>query len=194
MDQLLSNMFVLGAPVLEKMLRPAIVYAFLVIGLRLAGKRELAQLNPFDLVVLLTLSNTVQNAIIGNDTSVTGGIVGAATLLVINYFVVRLLYGHQKIEKIVEGDEDVLIENGQIHTDHLKNEVITLAELEMAAHKQGFESLAEIQRAVLEPGGAISFIGQEPRDEAIRYQEIVTRLDQIARDLVALRAAQEKAA
>lgn len=93
MDQLLSNMFVLGAPVLEKMLRPAIVYAFLVIGLRLAGKRELAQLNPFDLVVLLTLSNTVQNAIIGNDTSVTGGIVGAATLLVINYFVVRLLYG-----------------------------------------------------------------------------------------------------
>ena len=194
MDQLLSNMFVLGVPVLEKMLRPAIVYAFLVIGLRLAGKRELAQLNPFDLVVLLTLSNTVQNAIIGNDTSVTGGIVGAATLLVINYFVVRLLYGHQKIEKIVEGDEDVLIENGQIHTDHLKNEVITLAELEMAAHKQGFESLAEIQRAVLEPGGAISFIGQEPRDEAIRYQEIVTRLDQIARDLVALRAAQEKAA
>ena len=194
MDQLLSNMFVLGVPVLEKMLRPAIVYAFLVIGLRLAGKRELAQLNPFDLVVLLTLSNTVQNAIIGNDTSVTGGIVGAATLLVINYFVVRLLYGHQKIEKIVEGDEDVLIENGQINTDHLKNEVITLAELEMAAHKQGFESLAEIQRAVLEPGGAISFIGQEPRDEAIRYQEIVTRLDQIARDLVALRAVQEKAA
>jgi len=194
MDQLLSNMFVLGVPVLEKMLRPAIVYAFLVIGLRLAGKRELAQLNPFDLVVLLTLSNTVQNAIIGNDTSVTGGIVGAATLLVINYFVVRLLYGHQKIEKIVEGDEDVLIENGQINTDHLKNEVITLAELEMAAHKQGFESLAEIRRAVLEPGGAISFIGQEPRDEAIRYQEIVTRLDQIARDLVALRAAQEKAA
>ena len=194
MDQLLSNMFVLGVPVLEKMLRPAIVYAFLVIGLRLAGKRELAQLNPFDLVVLLTLSNTVQNAIIGNDTSVTGGIIGAATLLVINYFVVRLLYGHQKVEKIVEGDEDVLIENGQINTDRLKNEVITLAELEIAAHKQGFESLAEIQRAVLEPGGTISFIGQEPRAEAIRYQEIVTRLDQIARDLVALRTSQQKAA
>ena len=194
MDQLLSNMFVLGVPVLEKMLRPVIVYVFLVFGLRLAGKRELAQLNPFDLVVLLTLSNTVQNAIIGNDTSVTGGIIGAATLLVINYFVVRLLYGHQKIEKIVEGDEDVLIENGQINTGHLKQEIITLAELEMAAHKQGFESLAQIQRAVLESGGTISFIGQEPRAEAIHYQEIVTRLDQISRDLVALRAAQEKAA
>jgi len=191
MDQLLSNMFVLGVPVLEKMLRPVIVYAFLVFGLRLAGKRELAQLNPFDLVVLLTLSNTVQNAIIGNDTSVTGGIIGAATLLVINYFVVRLLYGHQKIEKIVEGDEDVLIENGQINTEHLKQEIITLAELEMAAHKQGFESLAQIQRAVLESGGTISFIGKEPRAEAIHYQEIVTRLDQITQGLAALRAAQE---
>jgi len=192
MDQLLSNMFVLGVPVLEKMLRPVIVYAFLVFGLRLAGKRELAQLNPFDLVVLLTLSNTVQNAIIGNDNSVTGGIIGAATLLVINYFVVRLLYGHQKIEKIVEGDEDVLIENGQINTEHLKQEIITLAELEMAAHKQGFESLAQIQRAVLESGGTISFIGKEPRAEAIHYQEIVTRLDQITQGLGALRAAQER--
>ena len=192
MDQLLSNMFVLGVPVLEKMLRPVIVYAFLVFGLRLAGKRELAQLNPFDLVVLLTLSNTVQNAIIGNDTSVTGGIIGAATLLVINYFVVRLLYGHQKIEKIVEGDEDVLIENGQINTEHLKQEIITLAELEMAAHKQGFESLAQIQRAVLESGGTISFIGKEPRAEVIHYQEIVTRLDQITQGLAALRAAQER--
>ena len=192
MDQLLSHMFVLGVPVLEKMLRPVIVYVFLVVGLRLAGKRELAQLNPFDLVVLLTLSNTVQNAIIGNDSSVTGGIIGAATLLVINYFVVRLLYGHQTIEKIVEGDEDVLIENGQINTEHLKNEAITLAELEMAAHKQGFESLAHVQRAVLESGGAISFIGKEPRAEAIRYQEIITRLDQITQGLAALRAAQER--
>ncbi len=192
MDQLLSHMFVLGVPVLEKMLRPVIVYAFLVFGLRLAGKRELAQLNPFDLVVLLTLSNTVQNAIIGNDNSVTGGIIGAATLLVINYIVVRLLYEHQKIEKIVEGDEDVLIENGQINTEHLKQEVITLAELEMAAHKQGFESLDQIQRAVLESGGAISFIGKEPRAEAIHYQEIVTRLDQITQGLAALRAAQER--
>jgi uncharacterized membrane protein YcaP (DUF421 family) len=194
MDTLLNNMFVLGVPVLEKMLRPAIVYAFLVIGLRLAGKRELAQLNPFDLVVLLTLSNTVQNAIIGADNSVTGGILGAATLLVINYFVVRLLYGHQEVGKIVEGDEDVLIEDGQVKVDHLKGELITLAELEMAAHKQGFKSLSEIERAMLEPGGTISFIGKEPRAEAIRYQDIITRLDQITQELVALRAAQTKAA
>ncbi|HEY6327762.1 MAG TPA: DUF421 domain-containing protein, partial [Blastocatellia bacterium] len=76
-----ADMFHLGLPLIEKILRPIIVYAFLIIGLRLAGKRELAQLNPFDLVVLLTLSNTVQNAIIGDDNSVSGGLIGAATLL-----------------------------------------------------------------------------------------------------------------
>ena len=190
MDKILSDMFYLGLPVLEKMLRPAIVYGFLVIGLRLAGKRELAQLNPFDLVVLLTLSNTVQNAIIGDDTSVTGGLIGAATLLAINYFVVRLLYGHPKIEKVVEGDEDVLIENGRMRTDRLGKELITLAELEIAAHRQGFASLAEVERAVLEPGGGVSFVGKEPKKETIAYQQIIQRLDQIARELAALRGAQ----
>ena len=83
--KLWGDMFHLGLPVLEKVLRPVFVYTFLVVGLRLAGKRELAQLNPFDLVVLLTLSNTVQNAIIGDDNSVTGGVIGATTLLALNY-------------------------------------------------------------------------------------------------------------
>jgi uncharacterized membrane protein YcaP (DUF421 family) len=186
--QLWSNMFVLGLPVLEKILRPIIVYAVLIVGLRLAGKRELAQLNPFDLVVLLTLSNTVQNAIIGNDTTVTGGIIGAATLLLINYLVVRFLYGHKEIEQLVEGDPDVLIENGQIRIERLKEEVITLAELEAAAHRQGFASLAEVERAVLEPGGTITFIGKRPAPEAARHEELVARLDQITRELAALRA------
>src|SRR5881409_1693854 len=104
--KLWADMFHLGLPVLEKMLRPVLVYAFLVVGLRLAGKRELAQLNPFDLVVLLTLSNTVQNAIIGDDVSVTGGIIGATTLLLVNYLVVRFLYRHQELERLVEGDPD----------------------------------------------------------------------------------------
>src|SRR5206468_2031048 len=90
--------------ILEKILRPVLVYFFLVISLRLAGKRELAQLNPFDLVVLLTLSNTVQNAIIGNDNSVLGGIIGATTLLTLNYIVVRFLYSHEKIDRLIEGN------------------------------------------------------------------------------------------
>jgi len=183
-----NNMFVLGLPVLEKILRPIIVYAVLIIGLRLAGKRELAQLNPFDLVVLLTLSNTVQSAIIGNDTSVTGGIIGAATLLLINYLVVRFLYGHKEIEQLVEGDPDVLIENGQIRIERLKEEVITLAELEVAARRQGFASLAEVESAILEPGGAITFTGKKPAPEAARHEELVARLDQVTRELAALRA------
>ena len=192
--QLVTNMFYLGLPVLEKILRPVIIYVVLVIGLRLAGKRELAQLNPFDLVVLLTLSNTVQNAIIGNDTSVTGGIIGAATLLLVNYLVVRFLYGHRQIEQIVEGDADALIENGQVNMERLQKEIITLAEMEAAAHKQGFASLNEVEQAVLEPGGTIAFIGKKPEPEAARHQEIVARLDQMTRELAALRAAQSPGA
>src|SRR6266705_3307255 len=99
---LIHNMFSLSLPVAEKVLRPVVVYVFLIVGLRLAGKRELAQLNPFDLVVLLTLSNTVQNAIIGEDNSVTGGVIGASTLLAINYGVVRLLYTHERVERMIE--------------------------------------------------------------------------------------------
>src|SRR5437016_5316035 len=98
--------------ILEKIIRPILVYFFLIAGLRLAGKRELAQLNAFDLVVLLTLSNTVQNAIIGNDNSVTGGIIGATTLLLVNYIVVRFLYSHEALDHAVEGGVDVLIEGG----------------------------------------------------------------------------------
>src|SRR5690348_13546475 len=109
-----SDMFVLALPVAEKILRPILIYLFLVIGLRLAGKRELAQLNPFDLIVLLTLSNTVQNAIIGDDNSVTGGLLGAATLLALNYVVVRFLYRHEQIERLVEGDSVMLVENGKL--------------------------------------------------------------------------------
>src|SRR5690348_3702047 len=105
-----SDMLHPDISILEKIIRPVIVYLFLIIGLRLAGKRELAQLNPFDLVVLLTLSNTVQNAIIGNDNSITGGLIGAATLLIVNYMVVRFLFNHENLDRLVEGDPDVLIE------------------------------------------------------------------------------------
>src|SRR5512133_3943752 len=100
--------------ILEKIIRPILVYIFLIVGLRLAGKRELAQLNPFDLVVLLTLSNTVQNAIIGNDNSFVGGVIGATTLLAVNYVVVRFLYNHEKLDHLIEGDCDELITDGEI--------------------------------------------------------------------------------
>src|ERR1700755_3169827 len=110
--QIWHNMFVLALPIAEKILRPILVYAFLIVGLRLAGKRELAQLNPFDLVVLLTLSNTLQNAIICDDTPVPGAVSGATTLLFVNYILVRFVSRHESIERFIEGDSRMLIENG----------------------------------------------------------------------------------
>src|SRR2546426_2526374 len=175
--------------IIEKIIRPILVYLFLIISLRLAGKRELAQLNAFDLVVLLTLSNTVQNAIIGNDNSVTGGIIGATTLLLVNYIVVRFLYSHETLDRLVEGDAELLIENGELRHDLCKKELITVTELEEAAHKQGFASLDLIDRAVLEPGGAISFLAKQPTPEETHYDDILKRLDTIAAELSRLRSA-----
>src|SRR5260221_14787521 len=129
------DMFRLALPLAEKMLRPIVVYFFLVVVLRIFGKRELTNLNPFDFVVLLTLSNTVQNAIIGEDNSVTGGMIGAAALLVVNHIVVRYVYTRERLERLVEGDSDVLIESGIIKMDRLKEELITQGELLAAAHK-----------------------------------------------------------
>jgi len=193
MHDIWKDMFVLGVPIAEKILRPIIVYVFLIVGLRLSGKRELAQLNPFDLIVLLTLSNTVQNAIIGEDNSVTGGIIGAASLLAINYLVVRFLYDHRKIDQIVEGSPDVLIENGKIHEHKLKRELITKEELAAAARKQGFDSLSEVRQCVLEPGGTLSFTARKPATEDIRHQELLKKFDALTEELARLRKMQPPA-
>jgi len=188
-----KDMFVLGLPVLEKILRPIIVYIFLIVGLRLSGKRELAQLNPFDLIVLLTLSNTVQNAIIGDDNSVTGGIIGAASLLAINYLVVRFLYDHRKIEQIVEGSSDILVEDGKVYQHKLKKELITREELAAAARKQGFETLSEVRQCILEPGGTLTFIAKKPDTEDIRHQELLKKFDAMTEELARLRKLQPPA-
>jgi|HubBroStandDraft_3_1064219.scaffolds.fasta_scaffold151912_2 uncharacterized membrane protein YcaP (DUF421 family) len=187
-----SDMFHLGLPILEKIIRSIVVYAFLIIGLRLAGKRELAQLNPFDLVVLLTLSNTVQNAIIGDDNSVTGGLIGAATLLFVNYVFVRFLYSHRKIDEAIEGRSDLLIQNGKVLMDQCKKELITMAELEAAAHRQGFGSFSEVESAKIEPGGTISFVAKKPSPDEQRQKELLERLDRVSAELTQLRLAQQR--
>ena len=181
-----KNMFVMGLPLAEKILRPIFVYVFLILGLRLSGKRELAQLNPFDLVVLLTLSNTVQNAIIGDDNSVTGGIVGAISLLAINYLVVRFLYSHQKLDAFVEGKAEVLVHDGKVQTQHLRKELITMEQLSAAARKQGFDSLAEVNQCVLEPGGTLTFVARKPDTEDVRHQEVLKHLASLRDELAAL--------
>ena len=174
-----------GLPLAEKVLRPVVVYAALVVLLRVFGKRELAQLNPFDLVVLLSLSNTVQNAIIGNDNSLVGGIVSAATLIAVNWTVVRFMYRHERLDRLIEGDPVTLVVDGAVLKDRLDAELITVAELEAAAHRQGFASLNEVARAVLEPGGTLSFIGRTASGGhaagavAGAQNEILARLDEI---------------
>jgi uncharacterized membrane protein YcaP (DUF421 family) len=174
-------------PILEKIIRPILIYIFLLVGLRLAGKRELATLNPLDLVVLLTLSNTVQNAIIGNDNSVLGGIIGASTLLFMNWVLVDLVYRLPRLGMAIEGNPDVLISRGKVQQARLGAERISLEELEAAARRQGFASLAEVNQAILYPGGTFCFIGKVPRTEAAHYQQIMTQLSKIANDVAALR-------
>ena len=190
MHDIWKDMFVMGLPLAEKILRPIFVYGFLVVSLRLSGKRELVQLNPFDLVVLLTLSNTVQNAIIGEDNSVLGGIIGATSLLATNYLVVRFLYDHRKLDQIVEGRADVLVEDGKVHAQHLKKELITKSQLEAAARKQGFASLSEVQQCVLEPGGTLTFLAKKPSSEDVRHRELLGKLEGLAQEIALMRSSQ----
>lgn len=174
-----KDILVIGAPLAEKILRPVVVYFFLVIVLRVFGKRELAQLNPFDLVVLLSLSNTVQNAIIGNDNSLTGGLIGAFALLSMNYVVVRFLFRHRRLDQIFEGKPTVLVEHGHIVKHALGRELLTRAELMTVLHRQGFDSLEEVQRCVLEPGGTFYIQRKMPPAEKILHEEVMTCLKEL---------------
>lgn len=182
-----SDMWNLTVPVLEKMARPVIVYLALIILLRVFGKRELAQLNPFDLVVLMSLSNTVQNAIIGNDNSLIGGLIGAATLLSVNYLVVRFLFKHRRLDQIIEGEPTTLIEKGQVIREALAKEMLTENELRTVAHRQGFAHISQIDKCVIEPGGTFFIQGKTPPMDEIRHKELLKRLDQLTAEVAALK-------
>ena len=183
--QIGSGSFLLGA--LEKIVRPVAVYLLLVFALRVFGKRILAQLNPFDLVVLLTLSNTVQNAIIGNDNSLLGGIIGAAALLAINAALVRIYYRGPKIEKRMMEERDAyLIQNHQVQDHELEKLHINLGELTAKAHERGFDDIHEIETAVLYPNGTIYMKGGPSRDAA-RINEILHQLHLLRQEVATLR-------
>src|SRR5450432_2320386 len=174
-----NAIFALGAPVVEKVLRPVLVYVFLVVALRVFGKRELAQLNPFDLVVLLSLSNTVQNAIIGNDNSLTGGLIGALSLLAMNYLVVRFLFRHRRLDQIFEGKPTMLIEHGHVLRHALAKELLTLAELMTVLHRQGFDSMHEVERCILEPGGTFYIQRKMPATGTLEHDEVMQALSDL---------------
>ena len=183
-----GQIFALGVPLAEKILRPIVVYAFLVVVLRVFGKRELAQLNPFDLVVLLSLSNTVQNAIIGNDNSLTGGLVGAFTLLGVNYLVVRFLFRHRRLDQLFEGKPTVLVDEGKVVKKALAKELLTRADLMTVLHRQGFGGLQDVERCVLEPGGTFYIHGKTPPADEVQHAEVLKRLNELGARLEMLLA------
>jgi uncharacterized membrane protein YcaP (DUF421 family) len=158
---MVSDLVDLGVPAPEKVVRSMLVFAFLVLALRVAGKRELAQLNVMDLAVLLLVSNTLQNAMIGADNSLLGGLIGATTLFAANYWFVRLTYRSKRARRALEGSPRTLLENGVPDHRALRKEAITESELASIAHERGFRSLEDVARIVLETDGRLSVTGRE---------------------------------
>lgn len=187
LDPILNSMFHLPVPLIEKLLRPVIVYLVLVGLLRLFGKRELAQLNPFDLVVLLSLSNTVQNAIIGDDNSVTGGVIGAFSLLAINWIVVRILFRSPRLNRALEGRPAVLIREGHIDKKALEREALTREELVEVVHRQGFEHIHDVHRCELEPNGTFYIEARDPSIADKHHAELLSRLEALSQQIAAMR-------
>ena len=181
-------MFHLHLSLLEKILRPMIVYLVLIGFLRLFGKRELAQLNPFDLVVLLSLSNTVQNAIIGDDNSVTGGLIGALSLLTINWLLSRVLYKLPRVNRALAGSETVLISGGILDREAMRRETLTEAELLSVLHRQSFDDFDDIERCVLEPNGTFFIESKKPSQEDRNIAELMNALDHLTTQVTDLRS------
>lgn len=148
-------------PVLDKIIRAAAVYVFLLVAFRLTGKRQLGQMSSFDLVVLLIISNIVQNAMIGPDNSITGGFIGAATIFVLNYGVARLVVAEKRVERLIEGAPTVLIHNGKVIEPNLRHELLTRDELMAALRRQGILAVEDVRVALLEETGAITAVKKE---------------------------------
>ena len=189
LQTLSRDMFHLPLPITEKILRPVVVYLFLIGFLRLFGKRELAQLNPFDLVVLLSLSNTVQNAMIGDDNSVSGGIIGAFSLLAINWLVMWLLFRTPKVNQALEGSATTLVKDGMVDEAALRSEALTMEELISILNKNGFDDPREVDLCVLEPNGTFFVKARHPSLEERASQDVMEALRKLTIEVKELRVA-----
>jgi uncharacterized membrane protein YcaP (DUF421 family) len=158
---LTHDLFAPQVPLGEKVLRSLLVFAFLVVALRLGGKRELGQINVLDLAVLLLVSNSLQNAMIGPDNSLVGGVVGATTLFAANYVFARLVFRSRRASRILEGVPTILLEHGRLHDWALRSEAITEDELRAAALERGFGDLGDVDLIVLQPNGHLAVMGRE---------------------------------
>ena len=187
LQTLSTDMFHVPVPIVEKIFRPVMVYLCLIFFLRLFGKRELAQLNPFDLVVLLSLSNTVQNAMIGDDNSVSGGVIGAFSLLTINWLLTWLLFRAPKVDAAFQGKPATLITAGTVDESALKRECLTPEELISVLNKNGFNDPAEVQSCVLEPNGTFFVKGRTPTSDQVERAELMSALENLRAEVIAMR-------
>ena len=153
-------MFSLAVPWWELILRSVIVYVFLIGILRVTGKRQVGQLAPFDLVLLLVLSNAVQNSMNGGDNSLVGGLIGAATLIAVNYLVAMLTFRNKRIEALVEGRPQILIHNGVLFDNVMNDARMTHHELHAALRQAGCLTVEEVRCATLENNGTVSVIAK----------------------------------
>ena len=142
----------------EKLVRSVIVYCFLLAAFRLTGKRQVGQLSPFDLVVLLIISNVLQNAAIGNDNSLTGGLLGATAILALNWVVTEITYRSKRARRLLEAEPAMLIHNGRVLHANLQRERITMDELLAALRRNGLLEPSQVRFAVLEENGNVSVI------------------------------------
>jgi len=143
---------------LEIVLRTAIIYVVVLLGVRLSGKREVGQMTPFDLTLLLLISNSVQNAMTGPDNSLVGGIAAALTLLLLNYVIADLSGTNRRFRKLIEGQPSLLIHNGQLILAHMAKEHVSMDELERALREHGINSYRNVALGVLEVDGSISLL------------------------------------
>lgn len=176
----------------EKILRPVIVYLGLIVLVRFFGRRELGQLNPLDLIVLLMLSETIQNSIIGEDNSVTGGIIGAAMLFSMNYIFALLKFKSPKLEKIIEGEPIVLIENGKFDERAINREMLSREDLDVVAHKEGFESADDLQKCVLDPNGSFLVEGKDDAGDKKFKKDVLRKIEDLSEQIGKLQAALQK--
>lgn len=182
------DLFVIQIPVLEKILRTILVYATIVILFRLAGKRDLAAFNTFDFVVIFLLSNVVQNAIIGNDNSLVGGVIGAATLVGLNTALNRWLVMSPRATRVLEGKPTTIVRDGHIIPRALRRLALRPAEVEHAIRMQNGDSVSEIHDGVMEPSGqlVLSLKAQEQSATKGDITHLNARLDRIDATLAAL--------
>jgi uncharacterized membrane protein YcaP (DUF421 family) len=161
-------MFTTWATALQIVVRTGAVYLLVLIGVRLTGKREVGQMTPFDLTLLLLLSNSVQNAMTGPDTSLAGGAVAAVVLLSLNYLVAELSGINRRFRRIVQGSPSLLIHDGELLMDHMQREHLTTDEVMRSLREHGIGSVGEVAIGVLEVDGSLSFLKKNELPEGLR--------------------------